>query len=429
MPSHFIRNSGTLLTGNVVAQGLAFLAYLLLLRLFTPDDFGLCNVFFSYTEVLIILSTCKYEMAIVVAPDDNEASLLAQLAFRLNALLTLLLFAVAAVMALTGVTLSNLPAILLLLLPLLVYFTGTYRIYVFLCNRHKEYRELALGEVVSVSGGTVTRILFGLLAPVLNLFHTIGLPLGSVLGKMAGHAYLHHVVCSKNHYYHPTAAPLRPIARKYINFARYVMPRELVSSFSANLPLMWLSLYFDKPLLGLFSLALTFTQRPAGILANTFEKVLYQSSSVTVQQQLPLRRNILHFALLLGVGVAAVAAVVFLFAEPLFVLLFGGQWVGTGYYVRCLLPWMSILVISNSLSFISSIFGTQRVDFILQVVQLLLRAVALYAGIRQGDFQLAVLLFCIVSAVVQAVQLAWYLYQVHRYEQHHTSPCQPPRES
>ena len=429
MPSHFIRNSGTLLTGNVVAQGLAFLAYVLLLRLFTPDDFGLCNVFFSYTEVLIILSTCKYEMAIVVAPDDNEASLLARLAFRLNALLTLLLFAVAAVMALTGVTLSNLPAILLLLLPLLVYFTGTYRIYVFLCNRHKEYRALALGEVVSVSGGTITRILFGLLAPVLNLFHTIGLPLGSVLGKMAGHAYLHHVVCRKNHYYHPTAAPLRPIARKYINFARYVMPRELVSSFSANLPLMWLSLYFDKPLLGLFSLALTFTQRPAGILANTFEKVLYQSSSVTVQQQLPLRRNILRFAYLLGVGVLAVAAVVFLFAEPLFVLLFGGQWVGTGYYVRCLLPWMSILVISNSLSFISSIFGTQRVDFILQVVQLLLRAVALYAGIRQGDFQLAVLLFCIVSAVVQAIQLGWYLYQVHRYEQHHTSPCHPPRES
>ena len=429
MPSHFIRNSGTLLTGNVVAQGLAFLAYVLLLRLFTPDDFGLCNVFFSYTEVLIILSTCKYEMAIVVAPDDNEASLLARLAFRLNTQLPLLLFSVAAVMALTGITRSNLPAILLLLLPLLVYFTGTYRIYVFLCNRHKEYRALALGEVVSVSGGTVTRILFGLLAPVLNLFHTIGLPLGSVLGKMAGHAYLHHVVCRKNHYYHPTAAPLRPIARKYINFARYVMPRELVSSFSANLPLMWLSLYFDKPLLGLFSLALTFTQRPAGILANTFEKVLYQSSSVTVQQQLPLRRNILRFALLLGVGVAAVAAVVFLFAEPLFVLLFGGQWVGTGYYVRCLLPWMSILVISNSLSFISSIFGTQRVDFILQVVQLLLRAVALYIGIRQGDFQLAVLLFCIVSAVVQAVQLAWYLYQVHRYEQHHTSPCHPPRES
>ena len=416
MPSHFIRNSGTLLTGNVVAQGLAFLAYLLLLRLFTPDDFGLCNVFFSYTEVLIILSTCKYEMAIVVAPDDNEASLLARLAFRLNALLTLLLFAVAAVMALTGVTLSNLPAILLLLLPLLVYFTGTYRIYVFLCNRHKEYRALALGEVVSVSGGTVTRILFGLLAPVLNLFHTIGLPLGSVLGKMAGHAYLHHVVCRKNHYYHPTAAPLRPIARKYINFARYVMPRELVSSFSANLPLMWLSLYFDKPLLGLFSLALTFTQRPAGVLANTFEKVLYQNITAKVQSHLPLRRDVGRFVLLLGSGILLVGPLIFLFAEPVFVFLFGNQWVGTGYYVRCLLPWMAILVVSNSLSFVGNIFSTQRVDFILQVVQLLLRAAALLIGITLSDFQLAILLFAVVSALIAVVQLGWYLYQIHRYD-------------
>ncbi len=416
MASHFIKNSGTLLTGNAVAQGLAFVAYLLLMRLFTPDDFGLCNVLFSYTEVLIILSTCKYEMAIVVAPDHSEASNLARLAFRLNAWISLVLLGTATIMIVMGVTLSKLPSILLLLIPLLVYFSGTYRIYVFLCNRHKEYRSLALGEVVSVTSGTIIRILFGLLARMADILHTVGLPLGSVLGKMAGHACLRHVVCHKNHYYQPTAAPLRPIARKYINFARYVMPRELVSSFSANLPLIWLSLYFDKPLLGLFSLALTFTQRPAGVLANTFEKVLYQSSTVTVQQHLPLRRNIWRFVLLLGGAVVAVAALVFLFAEPLFVFLFGGQWVGTGFYVRCLLPWMSILVISNSLSFISNIFGTQRVDFILQTVQLFLRAVALYIGIHQGDFQVAVLLFCAVSAVVQTIQLGWYLYQVHRYE-------------
>ena len=54
----FIKDSGTLLWGNLVAQGIAFAAYIVLLRLFTPEDFGLCNVFFSYTEVLIILSTC-----------------------------------------------------------------------------------------------------------------------------------------------------------------------------------------------------------------------------------------------------------------------------------------------------------------------------------------------------------------------------------
>ena len=382
MATRFIKNSGTLLTGNVIAQGLAFVAYTLLLRLFTPDDFGLCNVFFSYTEVLIILSTCKFEMAIVIAESDREASDLARLSFRLNALLSLFLLAVAILMALFGISPSKLPPLLLILLPLLVYFTGTYRVYVFLCNRHREYNALAIGEVVSVSSATATRLLFGLLAPD----------------------------------YQPTSAPLRPLAHKYINFARYVMPRELVSSFSSNLPLMWLSIHFDKPLLGLFSLALTFTQRPAGVLANTFEKVLYQNITAKVQSHLPLRRDVGRFVLLLGSGILLVGPLIFLFAEPVFVFLFGNQWVGTGYYVRCLLPWMAILVVSNSLSFVGNIFSTQRVDFILQVVQLLLRAAALLIGITLSDFQLAILLFAVVSALIAVVQLGWYLYQIHRYD-------------
>ena len=147
MATRFIKNSGTLLTGNVIAQGLAFVAYTLLLRLFTPDDFGLCNVFFSYTEVLIILSTCKFEMAIVIAESDREASDLARLSFRLNALLSLFLLAVAILMALFGISPSKLPPLLLILLPLLVYFTGTYRVYVFLCNRHREYNALAISKI------------------------------------------------------------------------------------------------------------------------------------------------------------------------------------------------------------------------------------------------------------------------------------------
>lgn len=420
MPSRFIKNSGILLSGNVLAQGLAFAAYLILLRLFSPDDFGLCNVFFSYTEVLIILSTWKYEMAVVLASDDVEASTLARLAFRLNKWVSLLLLGVVTVMALCGVTVSKLPPMLLFLIPVLVYFTGTNRVYVFLCNRNKEYKQMAAGEVVSVSGGIITRILFGLLAPVWNILHPVGLPLGSVLGKVAGHAYLRYIATKRHHYYNPRATvsrqALRQAALKHKNFALFVMPKELVSSFSVNLPLMWLSVYFDKPLLGLFSLALTFTQRPVNVLANTFEKVFYQSSSVKVASAVPLARDVYRFVMLLAGGTLIVSAIVFLFAEPLFVFLFGHQWVGVGYYVRCLMPWMAILVVTNSLAFVSNVMGTQRVDFGMQVAQLILRAAALFIGIRQNNFQLAVLLFATVSAVVQAVQLGWYLFQVYRYD-------------
>ena len=119
----FLRDSGTLLTGNVIAQGIGFLAYLVLGRLFTPDDFGLYNIFYSYIEVLIILSTCKYELAIVVADSDEEASNITRLTLRLNAIFSFLLLTVALILALTHTRLSSLPPQLYLFIPPMVFQT------------------------------------------------------------------------------------------------------------------------------------------------------------------------------------------------------------------------------------------------------------------------------------------------------------------
>ncbi|MBR3489612.1 MAG: oligosaccharide flippase family protein, partial [Bacteroidales bacterium] len=145
--NRFLRDSGTLLSGSLIAQGIAFLAYLVLGRLFTPDDFGLYNIFYSYIEVLIILSTCKYELAIVIADSDDQAAALTRLTLRLNALFSSLLLLIALLLALFHVTPSSLPPQLYLLIPPMVFFCGTTRVYTFLFNRYKHYRQIATSEV------------------------------------------------------------------------------------------------------------------------------------------------------------------------------------------------------------------------------------------------------------------------------------------
>ena len=69
--SSFMRDGITLVSGNVWAQVIAFASYLILSRLFSPEDFGFYNVFFSYIEVLVIVSTCKYELAVVLAVPER----------------------------------------------------------------------------------------------------------------------------------------------------------------------------------------------------------------------------------------------------------------------------------------------------------------------------------------------------------------------
>jgi O-antigen/teichoic acid export membrane protein len=422
----FLRDTGTLLSGSLIAQGVAFLAYLVLGRLFTPDDFGLYNIFYSYIEVLIILSTCKYELAIVIADSDDQAAQLTRFTLRLNALFSILLLTIGLILALTHTRLSTLPPQLYLLIPPMVFFCGTTRVYTFLFNRYKHYRHIATSEVVTSLGGTLFKILFGLLNTALQFLHTLGLPLGTILGKVAGNIYYRIQIENLKFKIENSEQRITSRSREisifnsqfstYKNFPLYAMPKELVSSFSANLPFLWLSVHFDNALIGLFGLALTFTMRPVGILANAFEKVFYASYSDKVRQRQPLWRDTLRFVGGLNAIVLPLVAVAFLYAEPLFTFLFGDKWIGTGYYVRCIIPWLVLLLNANSLAFVANIFSTQRIDFFFQLAQLLLRIAALGVGIHAGDFRLAILLFCAASTAVQLLQWGWYLLQVRRYD-------------
>lgn len=416
MSSRFVKNAGTLLSGSVIAQGIAFVAYLLLSRLYTSEDFGLYNVFYSYIEVLIILSTCKYEMAIVKASTDTDAYLLTRFTLRLNAVVSALLLVAAGLLTCLRVDAIPLPPLLLLLIPPMVFFCGTTRVYTFVFNRYRHFQQIAASEVVTSLSGVVAKILFGLLAAAGQLFHLIGLPVGTILGKVAGNVY-YRIAGAKLLRSRPASSSnLLPLLKQHKAFPLYSMPRELVSSFSANLPFMWLSLHFDIALLGLFSLAVTFTMRPVNLLANVFEKVFYPTANQKIEQGQPIGSDIRKFLLTLAALVLPVLLVAFFFAEPLFTFLFGSKWVGTGFFVRCIIPWLALLLFTNSLAFIPNVFTTQRGDFVFQVVQLGLRIVALSVGILRADFRLAILLFCAVSTLVQLCQLLWYLSQVRRYD-------------
>lgn len=415
---NFVRNAGTLFSGNVIAQGAAFAAYLALSRLYSPEDFGLYNVFYSYIEVLIILSTCKYELAIVRAETDIEAAALTRLTLRLNAINSCVLLGIGLVLSLLthwGVMRMPLPPLLIMLIPPMVFFCGTTRVYTFLFNRYKHYRQIASAEVATSLGGVAAKILLGIGSKAWTLMHAAGLPLGTILGKVAGNVYYRSRCLRMMKREEPCCVATiskKELLTKYRNFPLYATPKELVSSFSANLPFMWLSLYFDNAYIGLFSLAVTFTMRPVNIFANIFEKVLYPQVTQRVNQGLAVWGDIRRFVLVLNAIAVPVLAAMFWGAEPIFTFLFGEKWIGTGYYVRCIIPWIWVLITANSLSFTANVFGTQRVDFILQMVQLVLRVGALWVGCKRNDFQLAIMIFCAVSTLMQLVQLGWYLYQL-----------------
>ena len=81
-----VRNFAKLFSANVVAQAIGLLVYPILTRIYSPEDFGLLNLFLSIGNVLVILSTMEYYNAIVLPSEDKV--LLTALFQKLMKLLT-----------------------------------------------------------------------------------------------------------------------------------------------------------------------------------------------------------------------------------------------------------------------------------------------------------------------------------------------------
>ena len=412
-----VGEAATLVSGNVLAQVITLLAYFVLTRIYTPDDYGLFNIFYSYIEVLIIFSTCKYELAIVVADDEHEASAVARFALRLNAFVSVGLLTVALLLWLTGALPGNFALLgwMVLLIPPMVFFCGTSRIYSFLYNRFHRYAMIAVSDNVNAGTGAVMKVVLGLLG-----FSQSGLPVGTVIGQAASNINyrlrLRSLALPK-----ATAAEGKAAARKHRNFPFYVATKDLVNTFSSNLPFLWAALYFDRAEIGLYGLALTFTLQPVNILSAAFERVLYARTAEAVRNRQPAMHLLRRFLVLLLAVAVPVCVLAWFLAEPLFVFCFGDRWQGCGIYVQALLPLALLGLCSTSLMFIPNVFSTQRTEFGFFLVLVVLRVTAIAVGIGAGNFLLAIVLYATAGTLIHASLLLWYLWQVRRYERTLTS--------
>lgn len=416
-----VRSIGTLMSGSVLGQLLALAAYPVVTRLFSPDDFGLFNVFYSYIEVMIILSTGKYELAFPIVADHAEAAALLRFTRRLNALVSVLLLTVIAMLvvwdALPGESRSL--GFIALLIPPVVFFAGNVRIHSFLFNRYQQYYPIAVSSVVYGGATSLFKIGFGLLARFAPLFSRLGLPLATVLGQAA--ADLNYVVRLRRlptaHLPRASRQEMWGVARKYRNFPLYVLPKDWINSFSFNLPFIWMALYFDHEVVGFFALALTVTFRPVNIASGDIERVLYVRIHQNTVERKPIGAFIGKFLLRVNMVALPAFAILFFFAEPIFGWVFGSQWAPCAVYVRWLAPWCYLSLNTSVLSFIPNIFSTQRTEFLFILLLFGLWAGSMLAGILSGDFLLGIALYALSGMLVAVMVMVWYLWQVRRYDQ------------
>ncbi len=391
------------MSGVAIAQAIPVLCSPILSRLFTPDDFGLFANFMAIVAFVGVLITGKYELAILLPRRNQEAinvlSLCCLLAISCSLPLAVLFFIFRQPLA----SLLNAEGLqtFLWLAPISALLSAIFLIFNEWCIRTKRFPTLGKNKISNTAGIAGTSILFGLtkLQP--------GLIFGQLFGQVfsASSAVVRVFHSDRHLFAHVTGRRIKYFARKYVDFLKYFMPAQLISTMGGQIPILLLSTYFGLYEVGLFALSERVLGVPVTFLGNSFKDVFKQRASQDYQAYGSCV-GIFKKTTFTLIKLAIVPfTVLFIVAPWLFAFVFGTEWYEAGEYTRYLSLMYLISFINTPTSGMIIIAEKQKLEVLWQLSYLLLTVASLLIGISTGSIKNTLILFCIGRSIAYFLQI------------------------
>lgn len=417
----FIKNTATLISGYTFVQIIAVLIYFILSRIYTPADFGLFGLYMSIVSITGIISTGKYEMAIMLPKKDEDALNLAGLIGLISLLFSvILLFPV----IFLNVPISNLLgngeiSVWLYFVPLSTLLVGLFQGLKVYSNRFKDYRIITAANVGQSLTNSAGKLAMGPLIP-----GPAGLVIGSVLGEFAGTTIFagKFLKKMKSNLGQLKWERIKILSKEYSLFPKFNMLQSVINNFSGSLPIFVFSSYFTPAITGFFTMGYTIIYRPVNMISTAFYQVLAQRIIEKNNQGLRIYPDIKKFLYGLLKLVTIPFLLVALFAPPIFRIALGNEWEEAGRYTQIIIPWFFATCLGMPLSFIPDMFRQQRKAMILDLIKFILRCASMAIGVMKNDVYLGLMIFSLTSTVMIMISLLWYISIIRKSEQQKISP-------
>lgn len=406
MKSDFIKNSLTLSGGVAIAQVLPFLFYPILGRIFTAEEFGLLASLTSITSVLAVIGSGKYESAILIARDKQEAASLAILSVLLGFVSMLVAWVL-----MQFVLLRPLSSVLhepqldrwIFVCPLASVSIIIFTVYNEWCVREKYFKSLSVNKIVNAAAITLSKTFLGFVK-----ICSQGLVVGDLIGRVisAIGCVVRALIKDGQTFVRTCWSDIFSSARRYKEFPCFTMPGQLLNTVGQALPILFITAYFGKGDAGQFSMAMTLFAIPINVISTALRDVYRQRANEELRNSGSCRKSFDRLLLILSaVGVGALLLFVW-FLPALLKLFLGPQWEPAGHYAQILAPAMVLSFISGPMTGLFVVAEKLRAFFWWQVLYAAGTLAAVWIGCQViGTLVGTLVLFSAVRCVVYFVSI------------------------
>ncbi len=409
-----VRNVAKLLSANVVAQVIGLVVYPLLTRIYSPEDFGLLNLFLSIGVVLVIFGTAEYQYAIVLPKEEKKAAAIVHVGLILL-LFTTIITAISVGWTKDIAELFNSPALgkYYKYLPVFVFVSGAWNLLNYWYIRQKMYPRISGYQMSQSALLAGTKLGFGYCKITEG-----GLIYSSIIAPLIAIAISIAIAWRK------CITPLVQFnlkdtitrAKEYRNFPLFTLPRSLINVIANQLPILLLTPIFGTERIGLWSMSLLLGFVPINMLTKAFYQVLYQHTAERVHNHQSISATFRQFTRWCTVIIIPMFMGLYWILPDLSAWLLGEVWYDAGEYIRWMLPWLFCTLITASIGFLSDVFFQQKVGLYFEIALAVMRITGLAIGIYYNDFVVAIAAYSIGSAIAIASQWIWLTTLVRKYE-------------
>jgi O-antigen/teichoic acid export membrane protein len=396
--SKFTKNVLTLLTGTSIAQAIPIAITPILTRIYSPEDFGIFALYMSITGILAVVATGRYEMAIILPDDDDDAINLLCLSVLVSMSISLLIFILVFLFGVEiGTLLKNKEiSTWLYFTPVIIFLTGIYQSLYYWNNRKRNYSDLSKSRIVhsSVVGSSNLTIGSWSNGPT-------GLIVGNLIGQLLTTVFLLSKSFSSEKIlrFKPqvSVARIKNVAIRYQNFPKYDALASLFNLASHQSNHIFFNLYFGAISSGYFFITQKILGLPIDLIATSIQTVfrvemtaLYNSNGNT--------RSFFIQTLTKLFGLAIIPSVIlYIFAVDIFVLFLGDNWGTVGEYVRYLIPVFLLRFLSVPMSSMFYIAEKQEINTIGQFLLFITTVCTFVLGQSMGSLYTVKLLSIVLS--------------------------------
>jgi len=376
--SRFITNVLKLVSGSVLAQALGIILIPIIIRLYTPGDYGVFQLFVSISSIIAVMSCLSYQMAILLPKKDEDAVNIFVLCI---ALIFLISFITGVIFILFSDLLGNIlktPDLsqYLIFLPFVVLLNGIFLVLNNWMIRKTQFSGVATANVVNSFFSKIVQIGAGL-----NAVSAVGLIAGYIIGFLASlYIMIRHILADWSLLLNYSLSEMKAMAIRYKRFPLFTTWTTLVNSLSNQVAPLMLAAFFGPTIVGFYSVAFMVIGMPMALIGTAAAQVFFQKISevknlsgnfqmvVEEMHQRLVSIGIFPFLILMIIG------------EELFAFMLGAEWSVAGQYVQILAPWIFFVFITSPLSTILLVLEKQTVALAFNLVILVSRIIILLVG-------------------------------------------------